>query len=180
VRNRYTDSQESYKSLWSYNFVTDEGDLPELATNAEWRSLMTRARKTYGFTQQQLADKLGVSQAIISKIESGETGSSKLVMPICETLSIPEPVHLTDPDEREWMQLGRVLRARNPEQARAALKARRDDGEGPGRSADERRARTCRNSEAAQTVERNNSLHPTVRTRTGARECNVLNVTLVA
>lgn len=123
MRKRHADSQEGYNPLWSYNFVpADDDDLPELATNAEWRGIMVRARKAYGMTQQQLADKFHVSQAIISKIESGETASSKLVLPICETLSIPQPVHMTDPDELHWMQLGRVLRAKAPDQARAALR----------------------------------------------------------
>lgn len=115
--------QEGYKPLWSYNFVpSSEDDLPELATNDEWRGIMMRARKAHGMTQTELANQLGVSQAIISKIESGETGASKLVQPICEVLSIPTPIHMTDPDERAWLQLGRVLRAKNPDQARAALR----------------------------------------------------------
>lgn len=109
--------------MWSYNFVpSSEDDLPELATNDEWRGIMMRARKAHGMTQTELANQLGVSQAIISKIESGETGASKLVQPICEVLSIPTPIHMTDPDERAWLQLGRVLRAKNPDQARAALR----------------------------------------------------------
>jgi transcriptional regulator with XRE-family HTH domain len=114
--------QEGYNPLWSYNFVPSvDDDLPELATNEDWRGIMVRARKAYGWSQSHLADQLKVSQAIISKIESGETSASKLIQPICQLLSIPQPLHLTDPDERAWMQLGRVLRAKNPDQARAAL-----------------------------------------------------------
>lgn len=96
-------------------------DFPELATNAEWRGIMQRARKDHGYSQETFAKMLSVSQPLISKIESGETAASKLVIPICQMLSIPLPEHFVDEAERAWVQLGRLLRSRNPVQAKLAL-----------------------------------------------------------
>jgi transcriptional regulator with XRE-family HTH domain len=108
--------------LWSHNFVASEDDNePELATNDEWRKIMVRARKTHGLTQEQLADEFGVSQVTISKIESGAFGSSKLVLPISRRLKIPEPQHFADNEQREWSQLGHVLRHHGGAEYDAAL-----------------------------------------------------------
>lgn len=103
----------------SHNFVTDDiENEPELATNDDWRSMMTRARKDHGLSQEDLAAEFGVSQAIISKLESGTTASSKLIRPICRRLSIPLPEHYVDEDERDWILLGRALRHRDIEAAK--------------------------------------------------------------
>ena len=96
------------------------GDLPELAFDEEWRGIMVRARKEHGLSQDGLAKLVGSSQPLISKIESGLVGSSELVRPICDALSIPEPNNFANEDDRAWVQLGRLLRARNPEQYRRA------------------------------------------------------------
>lgn len=111
---------EGYNPLWSHNFMVNEDD-PELATNEEWRGIMVRARKAHGLSQDALAGKLRASQALISKIESGEVSSSSLVLPICRLLSIPLPEHFVDEFERSWVQLGRALRHRSPNQAKATL-----------------------------------------------------------
>lgn len=119
---------ESYKMACSHSFVDVEP--PELATNEDWRGIMRRARKAYivdgsEMTQAQLAERVGrrirerwpkssietPSQVIISKIESGVTRSSKLVLAICDVLSIPNPEHLANEDDRDWIRLGRVLRS---------------------------------------------------------------------
>jgi transcriptional regulator with XRE-family HTH domain len=115
------DKQESYNYLCSYDNVTDGADEPELATNEEWRGIMVRARKDIGLSQQTLADKLGVSQPLISKIESGEVALSKLVLPICRLLGIPKPEHYVDDFEKNWSRAGRVLRHRNMPQAKRML-----------------------------------------------------------
>jgi transcriptional regulator with XRE-family HTH domain len=94
---------------------------PELATNDEWRGIMARARKSHGLSQQETAERLGTSQAAISKIESGEIRSTTLVLPICALLSIPLPEHVADEEDRNWMNLSRVLRHHRPAMARDML-----------------------------------------------------------
>lgn len=101
--------------------MADEDD-PEIGTNEHWRGLLVRARKDHGLTQQQLGDKVGVSQVMISKIESGESSSSKLVIPICRLLSIPPPAYFLDDWQQRWYELGHVLRFRDPDQADAAIR----------------------------------------------------------
>lgn len=95
-------------------------DLPELATNEVWRGIMRRARDAHELTQGQLATAVGrwlnaeaPSQVVISRIESGSIKASKLVVPICDILSIPRPEFLEHDDDRAWVQLGRLLRAKN-------------------------------------------------------------------
>lgn len=108
--------------MWSHNFMShDEHELPELATNEEWRLIMARARKDHGLSQEQLGDDVGATQVSISKIESGEHASSKYVLPICRRLKIPEPAHFADEKQREWSEIGHVLRNRNPDQYEAML-----------------------------------------------------------
>lgn len=111
---------ESDFQLCSYDEVPTGQEEPELATNEEWRGIMVRARKDHKWSQDKLADKIGSSQAIISKIESGEVRTTSLVMPICRVLGIPPPEHFVDEFEKEWVRLGRALRYRNESQARAA------------------------------------------------------------
>lgn len=96
--------------------------LPELATNDYWRSTMRRARLDRGLTQGQLADEVGVSQPLISGIESGAIRQSKAVLAVCHALNIPRPddVH-TDEEEQRWVEAGRALRARNADQFTAML-----------------------------------------------------------
>lgn len=87
---------------------------------------MKRARKAHeNMTQGELAAAVRrvlksdePSQAMISKIESGASTSSKFVKPICQVLSIALPEHFADESDRAWVQLGRVLRARNLDQYR--------------------------------------------------------------
>jgi len=111
---------EDYKRVWSTVRVTDAADEkpPELATNDTWRGIMARARKDHDLSQQQLADKLGSTQAAVSKIESGEIRSSTLVIPICTLLQIPLPEYLANEEDRRWHQIGRALRHRSPEMAK--------------------------------------------------------------
>ena len=122
------DMPRSYKQACSHAFVPDE-DPPELATNDEWRGIMRRARKAHlregaAMTQAQLASEVGrrirerwpsstleaPSQVAMSKIESGANKSSKFILPICDVLGIPQPSHLTDEDDLDWVRLGRKLR----------------------------------------------------------------------
>ena len=102
---------ESYKPLCSHNFVADEQEhMPELATNETWRGIMARARKTHGLTQGQLGDDVGLSQVMISKLETGESESSTFILRICRRLSIAEPQHFANERDRHWAELGHLLR----------------------------------------------------------------------
>jgi transcriptional regulator with XRE-family HTH domain len=99
-------------------------DYPEVATTEAWRSLMRRARIDHGMHQKDLAAKVGVTQALISNIESGGVGQSKAVMPICEALGIQPPhAMFEDETEQRWFEVGRVLRTRKPDNFKALLSA---------------------------------------------------------
>ncbi len=134
---------ESYNTAWSHDFVADKDlpdvDPPELATGSTWRGIMARARATHkidgkAMTQKQLAAAVAAeiktrwprskietpSQAIISKIEGGDTKSSKFILPICNVLSIPEPEHFADEGSAKWADLGRAIRV-NDERYKLAL-----------------------------------------------------------
>lgn len=97
-------------------------DAPELATTEYWRGVMRRARAAHGLTQEQLAAKVGISQNVISGIESGRVGQSTAVTAICEILDIPPPqMLLADETEQRWVEAGRAARATNPELYEAQL-----------------------------------------------------------
>lgn len=110
----------SYNAAWFHDFVADDEEMPEIATNEEWRGIMVRARKAHGLSQEQLGDKVGLSQVMISKLESAQA-SSTYIMRICRVLHIQPPEHYENEDQKQWANLGRVLRARKPEQYRRAL-----------------------------------------------------------
>lgn len=72
-------------------------------------------------TQAELGGRVGTSQNMISNIESGQVTSSKFVLPICRTLSIPPPMFFESEDQKAWSQLGHVLRHKNMKQFRRAM-----------------------------------------------------------
>lgn len=80
---------------------------------------MISARRGRKWKQADLAakvtkrSKLPASQALISQIESGVIGSSRLVRPICEELSIPEPMHFQDDLMKQWWLTGHLMRGEN-------------------------------------------------------------------
>lgn len=82
---------------------------------------MKRARATNGLTQAELGRTVGTSQNMISNIESGNVASSQFVMPICDALHISPPMFFESEEDRAWIQLGRVLRARDMDMFRRAL-----------------------------------------------------------
>ncbi len=90
----------SYNSAWSHRSVAYEGDLPEIATNPDWRRIMKAARSDHKFSQKELGRLVNTSQVVISQIESGEIGSSKFIKPICHELGIPTPDHMEDPESQ--------------------------------------------------------------------------------
>ena len=64
--------------------------MKQQSTIKDFGKRLARARKTQGFTQQQLADAIGVSRRIISYYENGETPypPAHLLKPLAETLKI--------------------------------------------------------------------------------------------
>lgn len=99
-------------------------DQPEISFTKEWGSLVRRARADAGLTQGELADRVGVEQAMISYIERGEVLSSKAVMPIVQELKIPPPrQYFEDELEERWVETGRVLRRVNEAGFRGLLAA---------------------------------------------------------
>lgn len=82
----------------------------EIATNEEWRGVMKRARTSHKMSQEALAKLVGVSQAMINKIEKGGSGGSGAVLAICRVLSIPEPMTFASDDAKHWHELGHAAR----------------------------------------------------------------------
>lgn len=103
---------------------------------------MRRARIAQGLTQDQLGGRVGLSQTMISDIETGEVGSSSAVMAISKTLRIPPPwLAVEDEVDERWLDVGRVLRRHRPrafekwlqllmEEVEHILGADSDDGSG--------------------------------------------------
>lgn len=101
--------------------VTTDDD-PEIYFQPEWGEMVRRARATKKWSQQQLADLLGVEQATVSHIENYKTKSSKLVRRITELLGIPMPEqYFSDELEKRWVESGRVLRHINESGFRGLL-----------------------------------------------------------
>jgi transcriptional regulator with XRE-family HTH domain len=99
-------------------------EFPELSTTEHWRDLMERSRRAAKLTQRQLADKVHVSQNVISMIESGRIKQSKYILPICDELKIPPPhVLFEDEVEQRWVEAGRRLRKQDPRVFQAQLEA---------------------------------------------------------
>lgn len=89
-------------------------DQPEIPFTKEWGSLVRRARGDAGLSQGALAERAGISQPMVSYIESGSSGASKAVVPIVKVLGIPFPKqYFEDELEERWVELGRVLRRVN-------------------------------------------------------------------
>jgi transcriptional regulator with XRE-family HTH domain len=82
---------------------------------------MIRTRKAKRLTQKQVGSRVGTSQAIVSMIESGEIESSSFILPICKVLAIAPPQHHGSEEQKQWSQLGHLLRMRSPKQFRQAL-----------------------------------------------------------
>jgi transcriptional regulator with XRE-family HTH domain len=101
--------------------ATTEEPRPEIATTPEWRAEMKAAREALGLTQTELGIRVGVSQNVISLIESGGIGASQFVIPISRLLKIHPPTFFESPEDQAWVQLGRTLRSRSPAVFRQAL-----------------------------------------------------------
>jgi transcriptional regulator with XRE-family HTH domain len=106
-------------------------EFPELATNSEWRAAMRKARVEAGLSQEDLAERavaaspqlIRGTQGVISKLESGGIGRSRLVVPICRLLGIQLPSHYASDRDREWLDAAHTIEARSPAQAAALLAA---------------------------------------------------------
>lgn len=95
----------------------------EIATNEEWRGVMKRARIAHKLSQEALGKHVGLSQAMINKIENGDSGGSSSILAICRVLSIPAPMNFADEREKLWHDLGHAARRlMAPEQYEAHLR----------------------------------------------------------
>lgn len=95
--------------------MSDGGD-PELPTTALWRGWMVSRREALGLTQTDLGRKVGLSQPIISEIESGKQARSVAVLAISRVLGIPPPyLEIEDDVERRLLEAARILRHTNVE-----------------------------------------------------------------
>lgn len=82
---------------------------------------MRAARRAKKMSQKQLGDLVGVSQAMISDIETGQVGGSSVVLAICRELGIDPPVVTENDLQRRWVEAGRVLAVRAPTAFRRQL-----------------------------------------------------------
>jgi transcriptional regulator with XRE-family HTH domain len=95
---------------------------PEIPTTAEWREEMKAARKARGWTQGDLARKLGgITQAGVSDIETGRSSGSDRVLDVCRLLGIDPPIVTNNEVQRRWVEIGRVLQSRAPNTLRRQM-----------------------------------------------------------
>jgi transcriptional regulator with XRE-family HTH domain len=87
----------------------------------EWRRRVAIARKNANLSQEEVARKLGISQGAYSRIESGATASSNLVVQISSIVGVAGPTLHTDEMEQQWLELGQAMRAKSPRLFRRAL-----------------------------------------------------------
>lgn len=88
-------------------------DPPELATNEE-RAAAVAAREAKGLSQREVGQKVGTSQNVVSLIESGKVESSSFVLPISRLLGISPPQFHESDEQRQWVELGHLLRSKDP------------------------------------------------------------------
>lgn len=82
---------------------------------------MVATRKLKRLTQKQVGARVGTSQNIVSLIESGEVEGSSYILPICKLLGIAPPQFHESEDQRQWAEMGHLLRTKNKKQFRRAL-----------------------------------------------------------
>jgi transcriptional regulator with XRE-family HTH domain len=103
----------------------DLSSFPDLDLNEEWGKLVRQARIKRSLTQAQLADAIGISQAMVNYIEAGSVQHSRAVFPLATLLDIALPEidarHFATDLERRWWNAGRLLRAQNETTFRAFL-----------------------------------------------------------
>jgi transcriptional regulator with XRE-family HTH domain len=104
--------------------TASDDERPELATNQAWREEMRRVRLEKGLSQDALSKATGArDQGQISRVETGEVGSSKLVLPICKALGIPPPEHFADEGSRRSIRALLTVQASDSPLARSMLDA---------------------------------------------------------
>ena len=88
----------------------------EIALPAGFGARMAARREELGMTQGQLAQRLGVTQATMSQIETGVSKSSSSVLRACKILGMSPPYSpVGDVDEWRWIVLGKELREHSRE-----------------------------------------------------------------
>ena len=75
---------------------------------------MRERRRALDWKQGDLARRLGVTQATVSAIETGDVRASSHVLAICRLLKMDVPVVTGSDLQRRWVEVGQVLAARMP------------------------------------------------------------------
>ena len=91
--------------------ATSHPSRPEMPTTTHWRAEMRQARERLNYTQADLGRRVGVSQNVISRIETGEQEASEFVLSISKVLNISPPFAMfTDALDERWFKAGRLIR----------------------------------------------------------------------
>ncbi len=90
--------------------LSDQGQRPMAATLA---TRLREARKSHKWSQQDLANRAGTTQAVIQKIENGKSLRPRNIVAIAEALDV-------DPS---WLMFGATETAQLPPEAIAVAKA---------------------------------------------------------
>jgi transcriptional regulator with XRE-family HTH domain len=93
-----------------------------MAIPPDFARQIREARLAQDMTQATLAQRVGITQAMVSQIENGIAGSSGKLLAICRVLSLDPPQFLAYDDEAAWLEIGRALRRKNPASFEAVLK----------------------------------------------------------
>lgn len=91
----------------------------EIPSDKEFGARVIAAREAKGWTQKQLAARVGTSQPTISTIESG--GSSALIPEVVRVLKIPGPMFGWSEQQKRWAFVGHKLEERSPATFRLAM-----------------------------------------------------------
>lgn len=90
--------------------LSDQGQRPKAATLA---TRLREARKSHKWSQQDLANRAGTTQAVIQKIENGKSLRPRNIVAIADALDV-------DPS---WLMFGATETAQLPPEAIAVAKA---------------------------------------------------------
>lgn len=97
---------------------------PNLPVTPEWCRRASDRYRELGYTQTTLAKQLGVAQSNVSDTLGGRSTYSRLVLPLCEVLSIEPPVAvLEDAEIAEFYRLAMELHRDAPEYLRSQVAA---------------------------------------------------------
>lgn len=98
-----------------------QDDEQEIPTTKLWRAAMRERRMALGMSQAAIGRSVGVSQAMVSAIERGDSGSSSVVYAISKLLGISPPIVGLDPDVEKIVSAALTLKLRSPARYAALL-----------------------------------------------------------